>query len=65
MNIIKSCIYCSQEEVEPIYLDKEIKYLHCYCCKKSYTLMEALDYLRLSPAEKVYFRYAEIAKENK
>ena len=65
MNITKSCIYCSQEEVEPIYLNNEIKYLHCYCCKRNYTLKEALDFLKLSAPEKVYFRYTKITKENK
>lgn len=65
MNVTTNCIYCSQEEVEPIYLNNEIKHLYCSCCKRDYTLNEALEFLKLSAPERVCYRYTKIIKENK
>ena len=63
MNVTKKCIYCSQEEVEPFYINGDIKYLHCFCCKRSYTLKEALEFLKLSAPEQMYYRYTKIIQK--
>ena len=65
MNITRSCIYFGQEEVETKKKEKEVAYLHCFSCKKSYTLKEALKFLQLSAPEKVYYRYTKLIEEDK
>lgn len=65
MDIMKKCIYCNEEEIEPIKVDNKIGYFHCYKCKKSYTAKEAIKYWNLSPAQKVCYRYNYLKKENK
>lgn len=65
MDAIKKCIYCDGEEIEPIKINNEVEYLHCYECKKSYTVKETIKYWNLSPAQKVFYRYDYLRKENK
>lgn len=65
MDIMKKCIYCSEEEIEPTIHNNKIMYFHCYNCNKSYTAKEAIKYWNSSPAQKVCYRYNHLKEKNK
>lgn len=64
MEIIKNCIYCGAEEVNPLNNILGSVYYHCFECKQSFTLKLAQEYAKLNASEKVYFRYKHIKRKN-
>lgn len=64
MEIIKNCIYCGAEEINPFNNILGNVYYHCFECKQNFTLKLAQEYNKLSATQKVCFRYNNIKRKN-
>lgn len=57
MNIRKTCIYCSTDEVPyQVNSDNSINY-HCNNCNRNFNSYEAEEYDKMSMWQQLYFRY--------
>lgn len=57
MNIRKTCIYCSTDEVHyQVNSDNSINY-HCSHCNRKFNSFQAEEYDKMSMWQQLYFRY--------